>query len=267
MKIAAIVNVHGNRECAEDTIDSMRPFFGDHVLLLIEGATWEKWGKTFKSDSCRMKGLVHNCPRSPYRNVALGISKAWEKWHDDMEWLCYCEPDVLFASDRFITNLEMASSRNVWMLGNDGHVDDKKMPLVEAMLGTEFVSTYYLLGCCQFFHREFLLKLEEIDFFNRFLFLTNGFAAGYFPGYSGHDISEHLYPTLCRHFGGAIGVFATWDGVRWHGAHQYFPLRWRPELDTQTENFTDASVLHPLKSADHPLRIFHRKKRQDVHHH
>jgi hypothetical protein len=171
------------------------------------------------------------------------------------------EYDVLFASDRFRKNLEIADKKDVWMLGNDGHVDDKQLPLIESLVGSKFRSTYYLLGCCQFFSWKFLAKLQEIDFFERFLFLTNQFSPGVFPAYGGYDISEHLYPTLCRHFGGAVGVFATWDRGKWHGAYRHFPMRWRPELDPETENFAEASILHPLKNYNHPIRAYHRERR------
>jgi hypothetical protein len=210
----------------------------------------------------KVQGFVHGKPKSPYRNVALALQTLTDTY-PDADWYLYTEYDALFTSSRFRENLRLADQQGVWMLGNDGHVDDVAMPLVQAMIGEPFKSCYYLLGCCQFFHRDFIARLKELDFFNKFLTMTNGFTDGYFPFYSGYDLSEHMYPTLCRHFGGNVGVFAHYDEAgQWHGAYEYFPCRWRPELDPQTENFPDPSIMHPLKSYDHPIRQHHRTKRQ-----
>jgi hypothetical protein len=158
----------------------------------------------------------------------------------------------------------MAEDMDVWMLGNDGHVDEQVMPMIQAMIGENLKSSYYLLGCCQFFHRKFMNKLKDINFFERFLNITSNFSNGQFPFYSGYDLSEHMYPSLCRHFGGNIGVFATWDGVKkeWHGASEFFPMRWRPDIDPEVDPFRDASIIHPLKDFDHPIRQYHREKRK-----
>ena len=258
MKIATILNAHSDSKTIIDTCDSILEHVGPNILLLINGSTWEEL-KDIDLPVCKVRGFNHNVPKSPYRNVALGLKMVQEQY-PDADWYCYTEYDALFTSPRFRENLKMAEDRKVWMLGNCGRVDHVEMPLVEALVGEKFKSIYYLLGCCQFFHKDFMSKLVEIDFFDRFLFLTNSFSNGFFPAYDGYDISEHLYPTLCRHFGGNVGVFATWENEKeWHGAYQYFPMRWRPELD---EIYEDASILHPLKEFSHPTRIYHRNKRK-----
>jgi hypothetical protein len=258
MKIATILNVHSDPRLIIDTCDSIFKFVGEDVLLLVNGSSWGDL-KDIDLPVYKVRGFRHDVPNSPYRNVALGLKMVQEQW-PDADWFCYTEYDVLFASSRFQANLKMAEDKKVWMLGNCGHVDHIEMPLIDAMLEEKTKSVYYLLGCCQFFHRDFMTKLSDIDFFDRFLFLTNSFANGFFPAYDGYDISEHLYPTLCRHFGGNVGVFATWDDKEWHGAHRYFPMRWKPEID---EDFPEASILHPLKSYDHPVRKYHRERREE----
>lgn len=261
MEIAVILNVHADSDVNIDTIESIFAFVGKNVVLVVDGSSWTKF-RDLQLPVAKINGFRHGVPKAPYRNVALGLKSAFEEF-PNASWYCYCEYDVLFTSDRFRKNLEIADRKNVWMLGNDGHVDDKQMPLIESLIGAKFASTYYLLGCCQFFSWRFFDKLKEIDFFDRFLFLTNQFAPGVFPAYGGYDISEHLYPTLCRHFGGAVGVFATWDHQgKWHGSYRHFPMRWKPELDPQTENFEEASIMHPLKTYQHPIRAFHRERRQ-----
>ena len=261
--VVTVLNVHSDVECAMDTIDSIKTFVGDKILVIIDGVYWDKW-KDVSVPAHKMCGFKHGCPKSPYRNVALGIKSAWELW-GEAKWLCYTEYDTLFTSDRFKKNLEIADKMSVWMLGNDGRLDDKEMPLIEAMLGGKFKSYYYLLGACQFFSREFMQKMVNMNFFDRFLSLTNQFTEGYMPGYCGYDVSEHLYPSLCRHLGGNVGVFASYDQTgKWHGHYKQFPIRWRPSLDPETENFTEASIMHPLKNYDHPIRILQRELRNGI---
>lgn len=261
MEIAAVLNVHSNPDCVLDTIDSIKTFVTDKILVVVDGAKCDEFQQVAMPVH-RVAGFSHNQPKSPYRNVALALKTGAEIW-PDVQWYVYCEYDVLFASFRYRENLKIAEEKNVWMLGNDGHVDDVAMPLVQGIIDDELSNSYYLLGCCQFFHRNFIKKLVEIDFFDRFLNMTSGFAPGHFPFYSGYDLSEHMYPSLCRHFGGNIGVFASYDEQgEWHGAFRYFPCRWRPELNPDTENFAEASILHPLKNVNHPIRAHHREKRK-----
>jgi hypothetical protein len=260
MEIAAVLNAHSQPDIIIDTVDSILTYMTKNVLVLIDGYGWDKM-KDVPLPCHRMEGFPHGTIR-PYRNVALGLKSVVETW-PNADWYYYCEYDVLIGSNRFLHNLKKAEEIGVWMLGNDGHVDDLAMPLVQALIGQPIKSSYYLIGCSQFFHRKFIDKLNEIDFFERFLNMTNGFTNGYFPFYSGYDISEHMYPTLCRHFGGNIGVFATYDEHgKWHGAYEYFPVRWKPDLNPEKDKYKEASIMHPLKSYDHPIRKYHREKRE-----
>jgi len=235
-------------------------YMTDDVLILIDGVSTDFDEILFPVYS--MKGFKHGCPRSPYRNVALGLKNIVEIY-PDYDWYCYLEYDCLITSDRFKSNLQMADDRDVWMLGCDGHIDDKEIPLLNAILHKPLKSSYYLLGACQFFNGRFMRALLEMDFFNKFLALTNSYSDGFMPGYTGYDVSEHLYPSLARQLGGNIGVFSSWEEEeqRWHGSHELFPIRFRPDLDPVTENFAHASIQHPLKSFSHPIRQHHRKMR------
>jgi hypothetical protein len=255
MKISCVLNVHGNTETVLDTLDAIKRWVTDDILVIVDGSKWE-WGEQLVIPAHKMRGFVQHTSRSPYRNVALGIQQAWGMWPDS-DWLCYVEYDTLFTSDRFRQNLELADKQNVWMLGNDGRFEHFTVPWLESLTG-KMQNGYYLLGCCQFFSKQFLQKLEETGFLEKFLHLSNGFS-NHVPGYSGYDISEYMYPTLARYWGGNVGVFASWDGQKWHGAHGYFPMRWKPEIE---DDFPQASIIHPLKSYNHPIRVLHREKRR-----
>lgn len=260
MEIATILNIYAKPDVVLDTLESITHYMTDKVLVVVDGGS-----KVFDNVVLpvpRIRGLPQNRP-TPFRNVALGLGNLAEM-HPDADWYCYIDYDCLVTSERFKANLKMAEERGVWMLGNDGHIDDKYMPLINSLVGANLDHcNYYLIGACQFFHRNFIKKLLEIDFFDRFLHLTNSLDDT-LPGYHGYDLSEHMYPTLCRYFGGNIGVFATWYMGKWHGSHRVFPIRWRPEIDPATENYPEASIMHPLKSYDHPIRAHHRERRQNV---
>lgn len=260
MEVATVLNVHKPSEIIVDTLDSILTYVSDKVLVLIDGKSWDSFND-YPLNTPKLKGFSHGIRKAPFRNTALGLSTLFDHW-PEADWYCYCEYDVLFGSNRFLHNLRMAEEKNVWMLGNAGRIDEVRLPMIESLIGSPFKSVYYLLGCCLFFHRKFLEKLKELDFFPRFLNLTNNFDGASFPGYAGYDLSEHLYPTMCRHMGGNIGVFATCDdNMKWHGSYRHFPMRFRPALDPETENFPEASIMHPLKTFDHPIRCYHRERR------
>lgn len=263
MQVAVSLNVHSHPEVVIDTIDSIKTYLTHDILVVIDGAS-----NSFNNISlptATLNGLPHNISRSPYKNVALSLMNLYESYPNH-DWYCYTEYDCLFTSDRILTNLKIAKEKNIWMLGNDGHVDDIPIPFLESIMRTKFNGCYYLLGACQFFSNEFLGKLMEMEFFDKLLLSTSPYSDGFFPLYQGYDISEHMYPTLARHFGGLVGVFATYDYAtrKWHGSYKVFPVRWRPELDLDTENFPEASIMHPLKEMMHPIRVYHRNKRQGL---
>ena len=260
MKISTILNVHNQPDLVIDTLDSVLEYMTEDVLVIIDGASNEF--DNIDLPVHKMRGFKHGIAKSPYRNVALGLYSLYQLFPES-DWYCYLEYDCLVTSTRFKDNLKMADERDVWMLGSDGHIDDKSIPVVESMIGGPFHSSYYLLGACQFFSQVFMRKLMEFQFFERFLNNTNSFGSDSMPGYSGYDVSEHLYPSLCRQFGGNIGVFSSWDAAEqeWHGSYKVFPIRWQPEINAETESFEEASIIHPLKDLDHPIRKYHRKVR------
>ena len=262
MEITTVLNAHSNYNIVADTIESIHQNVGKNILVVIDGASKEL--KNSKFNAYTINGFYHNSPKAPYRNMALGLWKAYEMFPQST-WFCYCEYDCLFASNSFKYNLEIADKNDVWLLGNDVHKDNYTFPLIEALIKENIKACYYVLGCCVFFCKEFIEKLIEIDFFNRFINATNHFTEGFFPNYTDHDISEHLYPTLAVHFGGDIGSFAKYDlkTRTWSGSFMKFPMRWQPPLSIN-ENFREAAILHPIKNWDDEIRKIHREKRKCI---
>jgi hypothetical protein len=263
MRIAAATTLHSNPELVLDTFDSIFAYMTTDVLAVIDGAS-----SAFRHVPLpvhHITGVEHNCNRAPYRNVAIALKEVAGLF-PTCDWYCYIEPDCLVVSDRFKTNLRHAEEKDVWMLGCDGRVEaEVDLSFLETVFGKSLKgSGYYLLGCCQFFKGSFLRQIVESGFFERFLTATADCSNGYVPNYNGYDISEHLYPTLARSLGGNLGVFATYESTeRWHGSYRVFPMRWRPELSTE-EDFPESSIMHPLKSVDHPIRVERRRIRNAV---
>ena len=170
-----------------------------------------------------------------------------------------------FESDSFKEDLESAKKRNVWCMGNDFKTNRLKLPMLETILQDKLNGPgKYLLGCCVFHSGEFLRALSDFGFFDRFLFYTNGFAPGVFPGYNNnynYDFSEHLYPTLANHFGGNVEGMASWNPRlnEWDGNFKKYPIRWKPVLKISEE--FEGAIYHPLKEFSHPIRQLQRMKK------
>jgi hypothetical protein len=274
MKIAALLNVHEDNEIVQDTLDSIRTYMTNDILILTDGAAHWKT-KTLRGgaeillrdepfedmDVTRIEGLYHACTKSPFRNMTLGYKTLIDNWKD-ADWYCYIEYDCLVASSDFKKDLEEANRRGVWMIGNDHRCGNYKLPLVEKVVRRKIGESHVLLGCCVFIHREYARALMQIDFFDRFLSYTNPFRET-IPGFDeqgAYDLGEVVYPTLASHLGGRVEEFACFNHmIGWTGKAERFPMRFRPDL---TAEFPDASILHPLKNYDHPIRAYYRERRK-----
>lgn len=264
MIISTVLNAHDNTELVLDTLDSIKTFLGDNVLVIVDGAAWDTWGNQVKLPAYKIRGFNHDFNRAPYRNLTYGLKTIYDMWPDS-DWFCYTEYDVLFTSSRIKEDLRIANEQNIWCLGNDLRIADMKFPYLENILNIKLNQSYYLLGCCVFHNQKFIKKLTEEKFFDKFLSATNEFTQGYFPDYEeqgGYDFGEHLYPTLANYYGGSVGQFAVWNQFleQWNGTQfKKYPMRWKPEI-TWEDNFSEAVIMHPLKEQT-DLRMFHANKR------
>ena len=66
-----------------------------------------------------------------------------------------------------------------------------------------------------------------------------------------------------KHYGGQIRQLATYsqDTMMWSGNYRKYPIRFRPELTYEDQHFLQASIMHPIKNVDDPIRKYHRSKR------
>lgn len=257
-----------------DTLDSIRMFMTKDVLVITDGAAHWKPKRLKKEaevlrrhdpfegrslDAHRVEGFYHARSRGPFRNLTLGLKTLAENWNAD--WYCYIEYDCLVASDDFKGDLENAGRRGVWAIGNDHRCANYRMPLLEKVVGP-IGESHVLLGCCNFFHADFVRELVSRDFFSKFLCLTNCFRETVpdFDEQGAYDFGEVVYPTLAAHYGGKVDHFAHYnDMLGWSGNAERYPMRFRPDIDA---DFPDASIIHPLKNYDDPIRAYHRERRR-----
>lgn len=282
-KIATILNCHKNDELLKDTLDSIRNFLSKDVLLVIDGYSKDDFSDI--NYTYKIEGFTHNSSKAPYRNVILGLMNAWKIWGEEADWYCYTEPDCLFAENDILKDLE---KRNSWLVGNNlqkeklsKNFEDNVFPFVEKIIKKQINDTYYLIGCCLFFKKDFIRKLIELDFFEKILIYTNAFNKGEYPKYKGHDISEHLFPTLAWYLGGGLGEFANSTNperlsgeynkykIRFGGSYTYHSTTNSLEKcslgDLGIEDFESCKksyVMHPIKEYNNPIRKHHRMLRQ-----
>ena len=264
MKIATLLNVHSNPELVLDTLDSIRHYMTEDILVIIDGAYWNQWAGV-DLPAYKLKGFNHNWYKSPYRNIVLGLLTLGDHWINKADWFCYIEYDCLVGSSNFKKDLIEAEQQGYWCAGNDYRQKQTvNLSILEKIVQGKFEEIVYLLGACIFYHKDFIKLALEKELFQRFLFYTNPFQRGFFPFYDAWDMTEHALPTMVKHFGGKIKQFASYNqntGM-WGGNYRKFPIRFRPEIEYNPDLFLQGAIIHPIKTFADPIRSFHRAKRQ-----
>lgn len=262
MDIAVVLNTHENSPVFRDTLESVRHHWTRDVLVLVDGKAWPQF-EFIDLGTPRLEGFHHGKASAPYRNVCLGLMKAWERWGTSKSWYCYMEYDCLVGSAALEEELRVADREGVWIAGNDHREEAGNLPFLDHFQ-RQNCALHYLLGCCMFLSRDFMSALHGSNFFERFLTHTNFFTGEVSLERPGgkkemvYDLSEFLYPTLAAMHGGRVGELACWEGTGWRGLGGRYPMRFRPDLDEG--NYEGACVMHPLKG-DGEVRSFHRRKR------
>lgn len=271
MEILTILSCHNHPNIVFDTLHSIQKNLSKDVLLLVDGVGW-KYFDRLKISVPILKGLNHGYFKSPYRNIILGLIHTYKHW-PNYDWYCYTEYDSLFTSNEILNDLKKAKEKNIWMVGCDYRRKQNyagkrtvKLEYVEKIIKEEFDEIHYLLGSVLFYSGEFLKKLIESEFLEKFLFFTNSFVEDFFPGYihtskAAWDVIEHLMPTLCRHWGGEILELSKWNdkSFEWSGNYKTYPIRWQPEID---RDYEFASIIHPVKDYNSVARKYFREKRE-----
>lgn len=262
VRLAVVLNAHENSPVFRDTLESVRHYWTERALVVADAKNWSQ----FSGDESLLKleGFYHGRPSAPYRNMCLGLMKAWETWDNEADWFCYMEYDCLVGSSETKLHLAEADKKGVWLVGNDYRTDARSIPFLESF-EKDGLPLHYLLGCCLFFSRGFMSALAGRDFFRRFLEFTNfrtddpSFLDKDGRSERVYDISEFMYPSLAIKYGGRVAELDCWEGSCWRYGGSKYPMRFRPDLFES--NFAESCVMHPLKSIPCPTRSFHRERR------
>lgn len=272
---------HGNVPLTMDTAKAIKLWVGPHLLIVVDKVGWHKFQDKDIYGAKKIEGFYHNFHKSPYRNYALGLKTLYETWPDS-DWFCYAEYDVLFTSDLFKKDLEQ---KDIWCAGCDIRRFEFEFPLLEQILNEGSIRhSYYFLGCCHFHHRDFISKLYNLGFFERFMGTTSHFMSGHFPGYRRWAFEEELWSTLAVHLGGNLLELTCWkggenreyqkafdphmihkigDGTKlWRGDHKTYIIRNNPDIG-EDELYDETSIVHPVKEMN-AIRNKQKKIRQEV---
>lgn len=278
MKLTTIILTHTNPQLTSDTVDSAETWVGNQTLLLVDEIGWPLFKDLKIGNSIIEEGFLHAYNKSPYRNYALGLKKAYN-YFPDSDWFIYVEYDTLFTSGSFKIDLERLERHNVWMAGVDLRRYEA-VPFLGELIGSKIDNSYYFLGCCHFLHRNFVSKI--INFIDLLLEETKDFKKGYFPGYNRWAFEEELWATLAYHFGGSLAELSCWQGSEkgdwqelnsprlmfgnkselWRGDFEKYPIRNTPEITTIDIN-SRTSIIHPIKNYNE-IRKHQGEKRQMV---
>lgn len=250
-EISIVLNCHANENLVKDTLESVKKYVTDNIIVLIDGCSWEDWGKNVNLGSEKLKGLYHGKNKAPYKNLTYGLLKIHERYPNS-DWFCYIEPDVLFVSDRFKEDLN-----DCWCIGSDLRYYQYNLPFFVNMTKFQFKHYCYLLGCCVFYHKDFIKKLKELNIFEKIINWTSGFQSDSFPDYSeqnGYDFGEILFPSMAEYLGGKIKEFSRYDSHSelWQGNFEKYPIRFKPEINDC--NLSKASIVHPIKDTNSMIR-------------
>lgn len=267
MKLAVALHAHGNTEVLLDTIESIQYWATNDILVAVDGNS-RKWIERASLPVEHFVAFRNNTSKvfknhSSFRNVTLGLMKIVERY-PNADWYCSTEYDTLFASEEFKKDLNNMSDE-IWCVGCSGRTNWYHLPLLDTIVQSKIRNHKYLIGCCIFYRASFLHFLLENEILERVLHYTNVFNHGYFPGYyeqGGYDFSECLFPTLCSHYGGKICSVSTWDqdNKSWTGNNRY-SIRWPDELNIEDDYVKSATIIHPVKTMQDPVRQYHRKRR------
>lgn len=248
MKIATVLMAHDYPLTVKDTLNGIIRNVGDKIILHVDALGWDK----FKNEDFYPAHLSKGVERSIYRNSVLGIQRAFEMY-PKADWYCWTEYDCLFISPNFKEDLAVTKA---WCLGI--HYRDRpfKAHLLSDMIKRKIKKQFMFIGACMFLHHDFVSELNKIDFFNQFLAVAKNFSHRNFPNKNCIAFEEALWPTLAVAMGGKLKELAVHrksleNGYR--GKGKRYIIRFNPVVKLKEIN-EQTSIIHPIKSYDHPIR-------------
>lgn len=248
MDLVFIINVHDNSQTVRDTIDAVKLWGSDDIVLSVDGLAWSKFSEFNYRNVIPLRGVDHGINRSPYKNMTLGLSEAYNKW-PDKDWYCYMEYDVLILSDLFKYQLEIAARRGVSCVGFEhGYTAGSNDAwLLSKLFDKEINYKHKMIGCFMCFSNACMKFWDQHNFFGNLLTQTASYSGADFPNFTDYAVEEILFPTAAS----LAGPLLTFNA----GCSQSsrYLVRFMPEV-TQNEITNETTIVHPIKSFTNPIR-------------
>lgn len=240
--LAVQVHTHGFTDITIDTLNRVKTHLTDKTIIVSDQAGWQDIHKIKGVE--KVCGVYHKCIHGPYRNQIIGLSRLYRKY-PECEWYGNVEWDVAINDSRLLIDLEKA--KGCWTAGFDLRQYDTPWPVLSSKIGREIKTTRYYIGCCLFFHHDFIKICEEEGFFAKILHTSRVYGP-HWPDYRDWSVDEALLPSIAQSYDKPGYEFGCWDEDR---NRDVYAVRYRPEWKELPENW---SVVHPLK--DMKLRNF-----------
>lgn len=247
MDIATLIHTHADPGMTADTADSVKTWMTNHILVLVDGAGWHHFGSSSFPYPLH-RGLVHGRPRSPFRNILLGLAEIYRRY-PNVQWFCYLESDCLVTSGGFKADLQPGKFIGGLEYRGGGSMN---MPVLNEVVGAKVKENHHLLGAIMFMSKKFVERILADDLPAKLLKVSEPLESGQFPDFHGYAFEEELFPSLAHHYRpGSVFTLGGWEK---------YNVRWQPDI-ASGEVTPAASILHPLKTLDHPVRMHYRRFR------
>ncbi len=232
--LAVQIHTHGFPEVTEDTLNRVKKYLTDKTVIVCDQMGWKDILKIKTNKLC---GVYHGNINSPYRNQIIGLSHLFKKyphctWYGNVEW------DTAINGTGLLEDLSFAEG--CWTAGFDMREYDHDWKVLSSKLNRKITKTLYFIGCCLFFHHDFIEICEKEGYFAKILEMAKIYGSR-FPDYREWSVDEALLPSLSRSYDKQGYEFGCWeDNIN----RDRYSIRYKPGWDELPEMWHAA---HPLK--------------------
>ncbi len=236
-KLAVQVHTHGNALVTADTLNRVKKHLTDNTIIICDRVGYKEIN-SIKNET-KVYGVYHNHPTGPYRNQIIGLDHLYRKypnclWYGNIEW------DTAVNNDQILKDLGGAEEIGAWTAGFDMREYDADWRVLSSKIKRTVDKTRYYIGCCLFFHRDFIKICLEENFFVEILRAAKVYGP-YWPDYHEWSVDEAILPSIARSYGKPGFEFGSWKEDR---NRDKYAVRFKPDWDALPDGWCAA---HPLK--------------------
>ena len=250
--LAIVLNVHANPLLVADTLDSIKKWATDKIVVIVDKKGWQNFTNFKHHDTEIMCGVFHGAGRSPYKNLAIGLSRLYEKW-PDQDWYGYIEFDVVFLSSFFKNDLAQFADKGCVAAGFEHRYKPNSTShwLVREIMSShteEEIDCHKMLGAVMFYTNDCVRSLVKADFYEELLERTKDYKGAKFPNFHDYAVEEIIFPSAASIFG-PLGNFD-----KLYRNRTIYPVRFCPTVRLE-EISSGTSIIHPSKKLVDPVRL------------